>query len=228
MTNLGEVADLTAILASWSAGLFGVSGAVAWAKISGRGFGLVAGSLALLIGIPSLFDDPAWLAWTALALAAIALVGVRNPLSFGLLQIVAGVLLLAQASTTVGILPGLSATLLLGGVTGEMLLGHWYLVDPRMPRSALRGLAAIGIAGVVTDTIIITWAGMPGGGASLTFYVLMGTTAVLMVGVMAALRYPAYSGVMAATGLSYLAVLTTLGGVFLGRALVAGLGPFAS
>ncbi len=47
-----------------------------------------------------------------------------------------------------------------------------------------------------------------------------------MVAVIGALRYPAYSGVMAATGLSYLAVLTTLGGIFLGRALLAGLGPF--
>jgi hypothetical protein len=56
----------------------------------------------------------------------------------------------------------------------------------------------------------------------------MVTSIALMVGVFAALRYPAYSGVMAATGLSYLAVLTSLGGVFLGRVLVAGLGPFAN
>jgi hypothetical protein len=51
---------------------------------------------------------------------------------------------------------------------------------------------------------------------------------VLMAAAIAALRQPAYSGVMAATGLSYLAVLTTLGGVFLGRVLVAGVGPFAN
>ena len=48
-----------------------------------------------------------------------------------------------------------------------------------------------------------------------------------MVGVIGALKWPAYSGVMAATGLSYLALLTTLGAVFLGRALVAGAGPFS-
>ena len=56
----------------------------------------------------------------------------------------------------------------------------------------------------------------------------MATSVVLMAAVIGSLRYPAYAGVMAATGLSYLAVLTTLGGMFLGRALVAGLGPFAS
>jgi hypothetical protein len=49
-----------------------------------------------------------------------------------------------------------------------------------------------------------------------------------MGGVFGSLRYPAYAGVMAATGLSYLAAITTLGGVFLGRLLLAGLGPFGT
>jgi hypothetical protein len=56
----------------------------------------------------------------------------------------------------------------------------------------------------------------------------MATSVVLLAGVIGSLRYPEYAGVMAATGLSYLAVLTTLGGVFLGRVLVAGVGPFAN
>ena len=55
----------------------------------------------------------------------------------------------------------------------------------------------------------------------VAFWVLLSTSILLMVGVIGALRYPAYAGVMAATGLSYLAVLTTLGAVFLGRALVS-------
>ena len=63
-------------------------------------------------------------------------------------------------------------------------------------------------------------------GGSLGYWVLVVTSVVLMVAVIAAIRYPAYSGVMAATGLSYLALLTTLGAVFVGRAIVAGLGPF--
>ena len=71
-------------------------------------------------------------------------------------------------------------------------------------------------------------AGLPSGGGTIAFWVLMATSVVLMAAVIGSLRYPAYAGVMAATGLSYLAVLTTLGGMFLGRALVAGLGPFAS
>ena len=62
-------------------------------------------------------------------------------------------------------------------------------------------------------------------GGAIGFWIMLGTSVVLMVGVIASLRYPAYSGVMAATGLSYLALLTTLGAVFVGRAIVAGLGP---
>ncbi|MGB8361347.1 MAG: hypothetical protein WCE80_08120, partial [Acidimicrobiia bacterium] len=59
------------------------------------------------------------------------------------------------------------------------------------------------------------------------FWILLVTSIILMAAVIGALRYPAYSGVMAATGLSYLALLTTLGAVFVGRAVTAGLGPFA-
>ena len=47
-------------------------------------------------------------------------------------------------------------------------------------------------------------------------------SALLMVGVWLALAETGYSGVMAATGLSYLAVLTALGAAVLGRLLVSG------
>ncbi len=44
-------------------------------------------------------------------------------------------------------------------------------------------------------------------------------SALLVAGVSFALREPFYSGVMAATGLSYLAVLTAFGVVVVGRLL---------
>jgi hypothetical protein len=143
--------------------------------------------------------------------------------------LLAGAGFLVEASTAVGWLPGATAALALGGVTGEMMLGHWYLVDPRLPRWVLRALAAAGIAGLILDGLVLAVAGtLPGGGATIAFWVLLGTSLALMTAVLGSLRYPAYSGVMAATGLSYLAVLTTLGAVFLGRALIAGLGPFTN
>jgi hypothetical protein len=48
-------------------------------------------------------------------------------------------------------------------------------------------------------------------------------TGLLVTGVWFSLKEPSYSGVMAATGLSYLGVLTAFGVVVAGRLLVAGL-----
>jgi len=109
-----------------------------------------------------------------------------------------------------------------------MLLGHWYLVDPTMPRRVLRALALGGIVGMVIDALmLVVLVGQPGTGfASAVFWGMVILTVVLMAAVLGALRYPAYSGVMAATGLSYLAVLTGLAAVFLGRILATGAGPF--
>jgi hypothetical protein len=48
-------------------------------------------------------------------------------------------------------------------------------------------------------------------------------SALLVAAVWFSLREPTYSGVMAATGLSYLGVLTAFGVVVVGRLLIAGL-----
>jgi len=55
---------------------------------------------------------------------------------------------------------------------------------------------------------------------------LAGVSCLLMVAVWFALNYPSYPGVMAATGLSYLAVLTSLGAVSTVRLLAVGIAPF--
>lgn len=49
-------------------------------------------------------------------------------------------------------------------------------------------------------------------------------TGVLLLAVWSSLRQPSYSGVMAATGLSYLAVMTALGAVVTGRLGAGALG----
>ena len=116
----------------------------------------------------------------------------------------------------------------LGGITGEMLLGHWYLVDPTLPRWALRRLDILGLVGLVADIAALSVLGPTSpfsvSGAAAALAVLAGMSALLMVMVWFALDYPAYSGVMAATGLSYLAVLTGLGAVYVGRLLASGQG----
>ena len=222
------IADLSFILLAWGAGLLAVSGIVAMAKIPGPGFTWVTASVAALIGLAGVLDGGAWWARAGLAAIIVALLWARNRPFSGMFQVAGAILFLIEAARVGGAFPALSAGCALGGVTGEMLLGHWYLVDPRLPRSALRALAVAGIAGLVLDAAVVVGAGLPDGGAVVAYWALMLVTGLLMTAVIAAIRYPAYSGVMAATGLSYLAVLTALGGVFLGRALVAGIGPFAS
>jgi hypothetical protein len=226
--DLTTLAQPEVVLVAWAAGLALVSGAVAVARLVGPGFTWLVGSVAIVIGIVGLFAEDPWWARLGMVLLVLGIVWARNRQMSGLLQLFAGLALLIQSSMGGGWAPAISATLALGGVTGEMALGHWYLVDPRLPRSILRTLAAIGILGLVADAAVLVVAGLPAGGATIAFWVLMATSVALMVGVIASLRYPAYSGVMAATGLSYLAVLTTLGGMFLGRALVAGIGPFVT
>lgn len=202
---------------------------VSRARIVGPGFIWLTAGAAAVIGVAGALGEGA--GWARVGLVAAILGGVwaRSHARASASLAIAGVGFVIQAAASGGLVAAATAALALGGVTGEMMLGHWYLVDPRLPRWALRSLAIVGILGIVSDGALVASLGsLGGGGAAVAFWALLGTSALLMAGVIGAIRYPAYSGVMAATGLSYLAVLTTLGAVFLGRALVAGIGPFST
>ncbi len=106
-----------------------------------------------------------------------------------------------------------------------MLLGHWYLVDPRLPRWALTSLDVAAAVGVVADAALLAAGGAfdwePD--AAIVGWAFVGLAAMsllLLTGVWFAVREPGYNGVMAATGLSYLAVLTVLGASIAGRSLL--------
>ncbi|HEX4866559.1 MAG TPA: hypothetical protein VFV32_02935 [Acidimicrobiales bacterium] len=121
----------------------------------------------------------------------------------------------------------------LGCVTDGMLLGHWYLVQPGMPRAALleqvRWLGWIwpfevaallwptGMVSVVNGSIDDGYNGMLG-----WFWIACAvTTIALVVVTRAALKERQYSAVMAATGLLYLAILTAFGTDLVARAILA-------
>ena len=227
-SDLQSIADPRLILVTWTAGLALVGGVISLRKIVGPGFNWLIGGVAGLVGLPGALANGAWWARLGLVALAVALVWARNRPFAGLMFAVGGIAYLIEASLFSGWVSALTASLALGGVTGEMILGHWYLIDPRLPRSALRDLAVAGIAGLLAESLFMVSLDIGLSGGAVGFWVLVVTSVLLMVAVIAALRYPAYSGVMAATGLSYLALLTTLGAVFVGRATVAGLGPFAS
>jgi len=121
----------------------------------------------------------------------------------------------------------------LGAVTDAMLLGHWYLVQPGMPRAPLleliRWLAATwpfevavllwptGMTSVLTGTIDDGYNGILG-----WMWIACAVSTIVLVGVTrAALKEREYSAVMAATGLLYLAILTAFGTDLVARAVLA-------
>ena len=208
-------------LTTWAAGLAGVAALVAWWKVVGPGFGWLSAAVTALFGGIGWAVGGGWPAGVG-TVAAVVGFGLAGPRLFAA-ALGAGAVFLAAASVPDGGLVGtLSGALLLGGTTGEMLLGHWFLIDPTLPRWTLKRLAAAGATGVVADVAVLTIdaGGLGGEVIGWAFVVLSATTLMLLVAVWFALDEPSYPGVMAATGLSYLAILTAIGAAAAGRALV--------
>ena len=128
---------------------------------------------------------------------------------------------------------GLVSALFLGVVSDAMLLGHWYLVQPGLARSPIFELVRwtgiiwaphtllmlwpVGMASVLNGSIDDAYNGLLG-----WFWVACMVATIVLVGVtLAALRERAYSAVMAATGLMYLAILTVFGQDLVARILLA-------
>ena len=202
----------------WAGGIAAAVALVAWSQVVGRGFVMLGAGVALTIGAGGAAAGAGGLAWAAAALALLALL-VYRPAAITLT--LAAVLWVMAAAAGAGVVGAVSGAVALGGVTAEMLLGHWYLVDPRLPRWALRNLALIGLAGVIADAIHV-WSSAPSSSfvSPAVLVALSAVSVILLVAVIFSLKVPSYTGVMAATGLSYLAVITTLGSVVVGRAVI--------
>lgn len=215
------------VLAMWAAGVAGSGAAVAYWRIVGRGYLWLVAATVVLIGGGAWYFDPGVVAAAAVLVGAGAALVARNERMSTIALGSSSVLFLLGAAAGSPV-PAITGTAALGGITGEMLLGHWFLVSPRMPRWPLRALALIGGAAVALDWLMHLVAGLPpaaSAGPLIATAALAVTSLLLMAAVWFALGYPSYPGVMAATGLSYLAVLTSLGSVILVRALAAGVSP---
>ncbi len=122
----------------------------------------------------------------------------------------------------------------LGCVSDAMLLGHWYLTQPGLPRAPLLELVRWllwlwpvevalllvppGMVSVFTGAVDDGYGGMLG-----WFWLACAiTTGVLVVVTRMALKERYYSAVMAATGLLYLAILTAFGTDLVARAVLSG------
>jgi len=191
--------------------------------VVGPGFGWLAGAVTLLLGGAGLAAGGGWAAAVGTAAAAAGIGLARRPQPAAAALGLAAIFFAIASFGDGGVLATLSGAALMGGITAEMLLGHWFLIDPTLPRWALKRLAVVGAVGVVVDGLVLgldpgfDWGGQV---TAWAFVVLGVTSLVLMVAVRLALNEPSYPGVMAATGLSYLAILTAIGGAVAGRALV--------
>jgi hypothetical protein len=124
--------------------------------------------------------------------------------------------------------------LFLGAVTDAMLLGHWYLVQPQLGRGPIGELnnwlmriwpvevalllVPTGMISALNGTIDDGYNGLLG-----WFWVACAITTIGLAFVTrAALKERAYSAVMAATGLLYLAILTAFGTDLVARAVLSG------
>ncbi|MDX1385669.1 MAG: hypothetical protein R3190_18605 [Thermoanaerobaculia bacterium] len=210
------------LLAIWAGGIAAGAALVATWDIVGPGYLWLSAGVGLLLAVPAAFGAGA--AWVGVGFLVAAGALARRPNAAAITAAAAAVVFVVVAAVESPVL-AVSGALFLGGVTTEMMLGHWYLVDPRLPRSALRSLAVIGAAGAAVDGVAAAVLGAvpwPSTDEVMgwAFLVLAATTTVLMAAVWLALRERGYAAVMAATGLSYLALLTAIGAAALGRALI--------
>lgn len=214
------------ILTMWSAGLSAGLGFVVARRIVRRGYVWLAVGTTVLFGLFAAIAGSSWWAYGACSVVALAAVlAGRPPAVVALASLGATGFLVASTVAGSPVALAMTGALALGSITTEMMLGHWYLVDPRLPRPVLRALAVAGVVGVAVDMLATAAAGANSWSDSQMvlgwgWVVLGATSAALMVMVYSALGERGYAGVMAATGLSYLAVLTSIGTVVLGRLLV--------
>ncbi len=207
-------------MAAWAGGLaLTLPLAVRWG-VAKRGYQMLgAGTAALLMIYPALRS------WWATAGLVLVLGGVwrSGRREYPGLVATGAVLTLVSSVLSAGWVSTIASGAALGGITATMLLGHWFLVDPTLPRWALRRLALLAGIGLLLS-LVGGWinGAIPYDGGSLGWVlaVLSLVGAALVVGTWYSLGETGYSGVMAATGLSYLGVVTIAGVVFLNHLML--------
>ena len=167
-----------------------------------------------------------FLEWTALAAAAATLIA--GALAWG-----------GGAMGTVSLLTQLAVvTASIGGVFAAMLLGHWYLVTPKLPEAPLILLARVLLV-VVAVQVVLFWAWIATGAGpadSAPFDALVGPYALfvwlrLIVGLVfplivswASLQTARTRSMESATGLLYINVGSIAAGTILAAGLYFGAG----
>jgi hypothetical protein len=165
-----------------------------------------------------------------LALSLTALILRKNEPGrfFGLVAALEGAgLLVALARTVPASFPAavvlvVTGAAFMGAVTDGLLLGHWYLVDRRLPRDHIQRLALILLIAVAVEAVAVAVSGFGESGLPAGFNLFLGiggvatwvalgmalATALVAILIVISLRGTQSRAVQAATGFFYLAVIT--------------------
>jgi len=236
-------------------------GFLTFTAVCAVGFGLLAwlsdGALPTSLGESPVTVDAAWDAPRRAALGAFVLLIVASLVARRIVPSLASHLELAAAAAGIltlvfgglswgGTAPGIAALLVqlavlaaaTGGVFAAMILGHWYLVTPKLPEAPLillaRILTAVIAVQVVLFGLFIAVGAGPAGGAP--FSSLSGDWALfvwlrLIVGLIfplivswAAIQTARTRSMESATGLLYINVGTIAAGTILAAGLYFGAG----
>lgn len=212
------------LAASWVAGTAGASAALAWVRVGRSGLRLLlltvtgAGAAGM-----ALTGAGAEALVVALGLLVVA-VTVRHPRRgiVGWLAAVGG----GAVATGDSGLALVGDGLLLGSITAGLCLGHWFLVDPHLPRQPMRVLAWSGLAGLaVVAAITATSEAGSGGLGRVVVPVAVVTglvSAVTLAAVPRSLAVPTYKAVQSATGLFYVSTMSVGAFVIVASAIRAG------
>jgi len=124
----------------------------------------------------------------------------------------------------IAVLRALGGAAFLGAVTDSMILGHWYLIDPKLPKVAIRRLDMISAGALAVNTVLVLVPPLSIltmlGEANLLVLGWVATTvfcAILVLLVHRALQIEGYASVMSATGLLYVATMVAVGVLVTGQ-----------
>ena len=127
------------------------------------------------------------------------------------------IILIYEAYTTLGenLISTFLPVTLVSGIFSLMMIGHWFLVDPTITRIGMKNIArsSMLIAGLLSLMIITGLISLEI--STLYKNIIIGlyiSSLILSLGSLKSLNETSYTGVMAATGLSYLSLLVSLGG----------------
>ena len=258
LTGLAVGAYAAALLARWRTQA--TPGFVRFTLVCALGFGALAwlsdGALPATLGSSPVAIDPSWDMPRRLALAAFIGIGLAGLILFrsgtrslvvSAVALASGVFVLVFGALTwgggpLGAVPLLVQLAILsaatGGVFAAMILGHWYLVTPKLPEAPLILIARVLLAIVAIQVVLFAaWTATGAGPAGVApFAALTGSWALfvwlrLIVGLVfplivswAAVQTARSRSMESATGLLYINVGSIAAGTILAAGLYFGAG----